>query len=279
MERLQAAGHRIDRVPTQRDDPATWFEPHLGEADALVVVGGDGAVRLAAGPAARRETPLYFVPSGTENLFAREFGTDHCLAKLVTAFERFETTDIDLATANGAIFVLMASIGYDAEVVHDLAARRGRSISHLTYLRPMIRQLLRWSPTALTIHVDGTQIVADEPGFVVVGNSRQYATHLNPAWRADMTDGELDVVFHPMSGVLSLLQTLAVHAAGRQSKIESAVYERGRSVRISCARPVHYQLDGDPPQPIFNGSSRGQEVDELSISMSELKLRVLLPAH
>ena len=277
-QRLRAVGHDVLHVPSQQRDPADWLDAHLNRAAAIVVVGGDGAVRLSAGPAARRGAALYHVPSGTENLFAREFGTDQCLSRLIATLERFETIDIDLATANGMPFVLMASIGFDAEVVHDLAAHRGRSISHLSYGRPLARQLRQWRPTALTIEIDGAVQVDDRPGMVVIANSRQYAGRLNPAWQASMCDGLLDVVFHPMDNIAALVRTLAAHVLGRQSKLGSAVYRRGASIRVRCARPIRYQLDGDPPEPILDGSSAGQRVDELDVSLSTLKLRVLVPS-
>ena len=277
FQRLRTAGHNVRRVPTRPDDPKRWLDPELNGKDAVIVVGGDGAVRLASALAARNGAALYHVPSGTENLFAREFGTDCCLSRLVDALDRFETIEIDLAQANDVPFVLMASIGFDAEVVHDLAATRGRRISHLTYLRPMIRQLRRWRPTPMTVKVDETEVVANQPGMLVVGNCRQYATRLNPAYKADMTDGQLDVVFHPIQSVPGLLKVLGTHMLGRQAHLANATYERGSHVAIRCERPVRYQLDGDPPVHVKNASEHVAAVSELDISLSSKRLHVIVP--
>ncbi len=278
-ERLAEAGHDISRVPTKPSDPQAWLDPQLADQDVVVVVGGDGAVRLAAASAARQNVALYHFPSGTENLFAREFGTDKYLSTLMHALDRFETIEVDLATANDIPFVLMVSIGFDAEVVHDLAATRGRRISHLTYVRPMLRQLRRWRPTELTVDLDGTRIIEQQQGILVVGNSRQYAARLNPAYKADMSDGLLDVVFHPVQGVGSLLRVLGAHIMGRQATLDSAVYERGTSVGVHCDRPVRYQLDGDPPQHPADTKSSGLGVSELRIMLKSKKLRVLIPVR
>ncbi|MFM7134381.1 MAG: diacylglycerol/lipid kinase family protein, partial [Planctomycetota bacterium] len=71
---LEAEGREVGLVPTERRPGELWLRPRLSGAEALVVVGGDGAVRLSASEAARAGVPLWHAPTGTENLFARAFG-------------------------------------------------------------------------------------------------------------------------------------------------------------------------------------------------------------
>src|SRR5688572_2084966 len=169
----------------------------MAQVDLLVVVGGDGAVRLAAASASRAGVPIYHFPSGTENLFAREFGMNQSKKLLISAIEQFEVRSVDVGVANGLLFLSMVSVGYDAEVVHDLAARRGDSISHLSYVIPILTQLKRWQPPHLEVTVDGKPVSETCPGFVVVANSKHYGWQLNPAGRASMSDGLLDVAYFP----------------------------------------------------------------------------------
>lgn len=277
QQRLEAAGHTARRLRTALEPPETWLDPALEAADVIVVVGGDGAVRQTARSAARHGTALYQFPGGTENLFAREFHMDRMIARLITGLDRFRTVEADLAEANGDPLVLMASIGVDAEVVHDLAAQRGASITHASYLMPMLRQFARWSPPRLTVTVDDRRVVDGRCGMVVVANSRQYAWRFDPAWKASMTDGALDVVFLPISGTASLLGSLAVHVAGQQKRLRRSVYARGRTVRIECDEPAHFQVDGDPPAPVYGNGAVDQRVSELLVQLRPARLRVLLP--
>ena len=60
---------------------------------------------------------------------------------LLAALEARRILEVDVGLANDHPFLLMASVGFDADVVHDLAARRGNSISHLSYLPPIIEIL------------------------------------------------------------------------------------------------------------------------------------------
>jgi diacylglycerol kinase (ATP) len=212
-----------------------------------VVAGGDGAMRLAAPSACRTRTPVYHLPLGTENLFAREFGMDRRDHTLLRAIESQRVRTVDIALANHRWFLLMASVGFDAEVVHTLAATRGGSISHLTYIKPILATMRTWTPPRLTVEVDGERIVTEQPGIVVVANCRQYGWRIDPAARADMGDGLLDVAFLPAGSLWNVLGWVVRCRLRRQYRHGRFVSARGRGVFVRSDRASHFQLDGDPP--------------------------------
>lgn len=272
---LAAAGHTTERVETSLDPPAAWLDPALRGSDLLVVVGGDGAVRMASTSAVATGTPLYHFPMGTENLVAREFGSDRSIARLLAAIDRGAVRCVDVGTANGRPFLLMASAGFDAEVIHDLAAHRRGRISHLSYVAPIARCLARWRPPRLSVTVDGTRLVENGAGLVVVANSRQYARHLDPAPRASMSDGRLDVVFLAARTRRQLLGWLVRCGRGTHVRSADLVYATGRSVEWSADEPVPYQLDGDPPGPAPRASEPEQEAPALaSAKAAEVRIRL-----
>ncbi len=69
----------------------------------------------------------------------------------------------------------------------------------------MLRQWLRLDPPRLTIEADGKVVASDVRGLAILANSRQYAIRLDPARRARMDDGLVDLVILPCSGRMSLL--------------------------------------------------------------------------
>lgn len=243
---LRAAGHDTTVVPTRREPGHQWLAERLGDESVLVVVGGDGAVRASAEAAIRTQTPLYHVPYGTANLFAGEFGMDRRAGTLLRALERLDVRRVDVGEADGELFVLMASVGFDAEVVHDLAQHRGGRISYLSYVGPILRQLRRWRPAVLAISVDGRDLPLPGPGTVVVANARRYAFGLDPAPAADMTDGLLDVVFLPTASRQQVLYWMLKLRLGRHQGDPAVIVQRAVEVRIECDQPQRLQLDGDP---------------------------------
>jgi diacylglycerol kinase (ATP) len=271
---LEREGWIIELVPTERAPASEWLEPHLPGKDAVVVVGGDGAVRLVAPEAARAGVPLWHVPCGTENLFARAFGMTRSAADLSAALRRRATREIDLAAVEregGARddFVIMASVGFDAAVVHALSATRRGGISHLSYARPIIASLGAWRPSRIAWTVDGEREDLGE-GMVVVGNLPDYGARLNPAAGAVCDDGELDAVFIPARAALDLLPWVPLLWTGLHRRHPLLRERRGRRIELLLSPQAELQLDGD--------AAPGGQDGRLAFSLSERRLSVLVPA-
>ena len=98
---LRARGHRAERIPTRLEPTREWLDPAIEGADAMIVVGGDGAVRMVADGAIRTGLPLHHLPLGTENLFAREFRSTRRPEDLVAAVERAAVIRVDAAAFEG----------------------------------------------------------------------------------------------------------------------------------------------------------------------------------
>lgn len=261
---LGEAGYASETLPTRPEPGDAWLDGPLDGAAALVVVGGDGAVRAVAGAAIRTGTPLYHVPRGTANLFAGLFGMDRRPATLLAALERGAVQWVDACQAAGEPFLLMASVGFDAEVVHDLAARRGDSISYRSYAAPIARQLKRWAPMSVSVSIDGRPLPPGEAaGTVVAANAPCYAFGLNPAPDADMTDGLLDVVALPTPTRRSVLAWMV----RLRLRLGRPAAHRGAAVEIRCDRQARLQLDGDP----------GPVGDVFHLSVRRRVLPVLVP--
>jgi diacylglycerol kinase family enzyme len=269
-ERLGRAGIAAECRASRPGPSGAWLDGLAAGRRVLVAAGGDGAVRAAAGAAIRSGTPLYHLPCGVANLFAREFGMDRRPDTLLRALERGEVRRIDAAEASGRTFVLMVSVGYDADVVHELAARRGGTTSHFSYAGPMRRCFGRWRPQPLTVHVDGRRIDPGAPGMVVVANCRRYAFGLDPARRADMGDGQLDVLYFPVRSRRELAGWILRCRLGRHLADPRLACARGREAVVRCAEPQRFQVDGDPPED-------PDPVTELRVGILPGVLPVLVP--
>jgi diacylglycerol kinase family enzyme len=237
----------VEMVATQLDDPRKWLKPNLEVSpDAVIVVGGDGTLRQVASVLVGTTIPVYHAGSGTENLFAKSMSTCNTSSEsVVESVLLGESVAIDTATANGEIMLLMASVGFDAAVVTDLANNRGNSITHFSYIMPCVRQFFKWNPPEVSITVDGEAIVQNKKGWAVIANSKQYACGLNPARNANIADGKLDVVFLPLKGRSSLLKWVRLMHRGTHLHHPDVVYAVGNKITASTSEPSPWQLDGD----------------------------------
>jgi diacylglycerol kinase family enzyme len=236
----------VQLIQTLPSAPEQWLKPNLQfNPDAVIVIGGDGTLRQAARVLSGTSIPLYHAACGTENLFAKSMGMLVPTEKIIDLIRAGNTKLIDTADANGDFMILMASVGFDASVVDDLAAHRGTSIAHLSYCMPIIRQLFRWKVPELTINVDGENVVHRQKGWAVVANSKSYARGLNPARDASNDDGQLDVVFLPFTSRWGLWKWVRLMKRGTHLHHPEAKYARGKMVEVVTNKPTPWQIDGD----------------------------------
>jgi diacylglycerol kinase (ATP) len=244
---LAARGMVPVRIPL--DAAPEDFEASCLGARAVVVVGGDGTVRSMAARLAGRPVPLAIVPTGTENLAAREFGF-RCSAKALArgiAEGRSRAVDLGIVQRPGLAdhaFLIMASVGFDADVVSLLAQTRRGPIGHLSYLRPILSILRGWAPPRF--HAEAAEgVVMDSAGQLVIANARRYALGINPARLADPADGLLDLVVLPARGWFDIL-CWAVRLLLTRGPLRQCPAERASAWHVRLETPAHVQADGDP---------------------------------
>ncbi|MCH2162106.1 MAG: hypothetical protein MK085_09565, partial [Phycisphaerales bacterium] len=265
---LEEHGFEPTCLPTQPGPAVEWLPEALEGHDALVVIGGDGAVHMAAPIAADCKVPLMHQPAGTENLFSRDLRGTHrprTPEEVAAALGDPKIRDIDLAAVRGLdaegnayeeeVMVVMASVGIDADIVHDVAEMRTKGISRLTYLRPILRHIPRWTGRLVTARVDGEEVFRDEPGMVIIANSRHYAARLDPAREAKMDDGKLDLILLPARGAIKLsMMAIRCWLGGGHVRRPGCHYRTGESIELAFHEPSLWQVDGDPPvdrKPVY----------------------------
>jgi len=249
--RFARDGYKV-RVSLKRPDLLDENEL-CRDARSAIVIGGDGTLRAAAERLLRHGPPfppILPVPLGTANLMGRHLGihwTDLTLEDQVsTAVARRRVLPMDAGRANGRLFLLMAGVGFDAHVVHELDRLRSGPISFVNYLRPAASALHRYRYSPLRVTLDGREIFPTAPALAFVGNLPEYGTGFPVLPFARPDDGLLDVCVLPCASRAELLRWFILAAAGAHPYMEGAVYEKGKQVRIESPRPLPVQVDGDP---------------------------------
>jgi diacylglycerol kinase family enzyme len=127
---------------------------------AILAVGGDGTVREVVDGLlhSRRKIPVAILPTGTENLAAREFETPTDPTGIVQTILGGRAVPCDVGVTNGRHFLVVTGAGFDAEVVHRLADCRGRHITHWNYFWPIWRTFWEHRFPRLTVSADGEEV-------------------------------------------------------------------------------------------------------------------------
>jgi diacylglycerol kinase family enzyme len=235
------------------EKPDTIPADILRTASAAISIGGDGTVRGVARALFKAlgvsMPPLLVVPRGTANLLGRHLGTrwnDRELPGKVSAtIAARNIAHLDAATANRELFLLMAGIGLDGKIVHELDRMRSGPIDLTSYAIPAALALSFYTYPALTVTVNGNFICRDLPAVAFVGNVKEYGTGFPILPHAIPTDGLLDVCVLPCATRLDAIRHLLHAAAGEHLAGEGAIYTKGRHIRIESSEPVPVQIDGE----------------------------------
>ena len=238
-------------------DPPNQFDfgDVPNDLSTIVVIGGDGTLRAVVDRLLRligvaEIPPILVIGFGTANLMQAhlrlKYDRRSLAARVVALIEARRTTHIDVGVAGDQAFLLMASCGFDAGVVHALSRLRAGPITKLSYLLPGLDRLRSLEFTPLTVEVDGVVLHTDRPAQVFVGNVAEYGTGFPVLDQADSSDGLLDVCVIPCDDHAALAR-LAWHVMrGEHRLLPDVRYARGRDIFIHAAKPHSVQIDGEP---------------------------------
>jgi len=262
LGRSKALAQRIHaRLALANHDPVILFDlpsaipdDQLTSADAAIVIGGDGTIRTAAArlyaASPSRPIPMLIVPMGTANLLGRHLGihwSPRTLPDQVAhAIDHHEIVQLDAARANDELFLLMAGIGIDARIVHELDRLRSGPIDLTSYMLPAALALGFYSFPALTVTVDGKTIADDIPAAAFVGNVKEYGIGFPILPMARPDDSLLDVCVLPCANRGEMILHLMRVISGEHHIAEGSIYTKGTRIRIESSEQVPVQIDGDP---------------------------------
>lgn len=112
-------GHEIDCRPVDGKDILAELERAADEPgiDGIIAGGGDGTISAAAGIAWKHGIALGVVPAGTMNLFARSLKLPLDIRQALEALASGDIAEVDIASANGRLFVHQFSAGLHSRMV------------------------------------------------------------------------------------------------------------------------------------------------------------------
>ena len=249
IDRLQTAG--IQASATDRLADLQTFsaaaQQHPAGSDLVVAAGGDGTLSLAAANVCEK-MPLVPMPFGTENLLARHFGYTARAEHVFETIRHGTSYWLDAGLANGKLFLVMATCGFDAEVVRALHLRRTGHISRLSYAKPIFRALRRYSFPTIQIETDMPEPHGKsrlDSRWAMVFNLPCYGGDLQIEPDAVGDDGRMDMIMFKEGSWFSGLRYVAGIKMGRHQRYADVVRHQAKSIRMTSHGRVPYQLDGD----------------------------------
>ena len=172
-EALEAAGHAVSVAAVAGEGiDAALDAAASGPADVVMVGGGDGTVSAAAARLVGSGKALAVLPAGTMNLFARSLGIPADLDRAVAAFATGEVRAVDVAAADGRIFVHQFSVGLHAKLIRlrekkNFASRWGKMRASF---QAGLAALLKPPRLEARLIVDGRELTVRTAGIGITNN-------------------------------------------------------------------------------------------------------------
>lgn len=247
---LRAAGHTTLAVqgadaPAARDQLKEAIDKGL---DAVLVVGGDGALHGVLEHVADSDLIFGLLPAGTGNDTARSLGipvddVDAAVNLVLAGHVR----SIDLARTDQAYVATVVASGFDSKV-NERANQMTWPRGNMRYNIAIVKELREFQPLPFDIMLDGVSIQR-EAMLVAVGNGPSFGGGLRICEGAVMDDGLLDVVvINPVSKA-KFLRVFPQLYKGTHVRLPEFERHRVREVRLSSPGIVAYG-DGERLGPL-----------------------------
>ena len=149
---------------------------------------------------------------------------------------------MDLFAANGAPFVQMAGVGFDAAVIEETSWQSKRLLGPLAYLLAAVKVLGAKPPAMEVVCADGRRA---EGVAVIVGNGTLYGGPFKFFRNAHNRDSKLEVLVYKKAGYRLVFDSLHGLARGGIDLLDSTVYFQTGDLTVRVDREVPVEVDGE----------------------------------
>jgi len=215
-------------------------------ADMILVGGGDGTINEAVTGMLGSNVRLGILPLGSVNVLAREVGLPRDLEGALEVAVSGRPRKIHVAQVRQRCFLLMASVGLDAEIVYSVNTALKACLGVGAYILAGMARLRAPDLPELLIETDTGQL---RGRGLIISNARLYAGSFvaNPA--ADIEAPRLDLCVFTKGSRFALLRYALGISRGMHVGFRDVITCSARRVTVSCAErnapAAHVQADGD----------------------------------
>lgn len=222
------------------------------QADLVIASGGDGTVSAVAEALIGTGIPLGIVPRGTANAFSVALGIPRAFSPLRNACQVIldgYTRTVDAARCNGYPMILLAGVGYEAEMVERASRDLKNQWGVLAYLMAGWQTLDEQTLYETEIEIEGTAYQF-QAGAITVANAAPPTSVLaQGAGQVVIDDGLLDVTITTAETKLQAVTTMMrmLGAAITKSGIEqqNVVHFQAKRLKVTAEPPQKVVVDGE----------------------------------
>lgn len=237
-------------VTTPESNPSQLAAEAVADGvEMLLASGGDGTVSAVAKAAIGTDIPLGIIPRGTANAFAVSLGIPNNIPGACQVILAGANRKVDAAFCNDVPLLLLAGIGFEAEVVEKADRVAKNRIGNLAYILAGFMQLREQDLFETQIDIEGVSGTL-QAGAVTIANAAPPTSILaQGAGKVIADDGLLDITIatpnnwlQAIDAMSELLRSALVKRATNRNDI---IYLRTKRIKVVTNPPQKVVVDGE----------------------------------
>lgn len=221
----------------------------------IIACGGDGTVNEVASALIDTQTVMAIIPLGTTNALAHVLmGNKSKLNPVEVACDDILSGDsraLDTAICNDDIFLLLAGIGFEQQMIASADRQNKDEAGELAYLEGLSAAFGQNEAREYDITIDDNAPQKINASSIVVANAAPFSTILAQGSGApNPTDGKLDLTILDTQDSLAI-PLLSLVSRGINGRVDQNAETDGiqsrhlEKIKIESDGPIDYAIDGE----------------------------------
>jgi YegS/Rv2252/BmrU family lipid kinase len=243
--------HQVDLFETSTEQEAEELFKKIVEKnyDRLIIAGGDGSVCFAINQLIKNNFQpkdnfaIGYVPAGTANILQAELGMSKNIKKISKTLMSNNLEKTNLVKINSNYFILMAGIGWDAQIVQSIDSKIKKILGKIIFGIKGLEKFIFMKSTKIKVNIDNEELLAD---WVLCSNSRYYAGHHKITDTNIFEEKFTTYIFKDLSRLKLLYYIFLIIFNGNLNKSTSVITKNTNEVKLKTFdKSIPIQIDGD----------------------------------
>ena len=213
---------------------------NIHKPERIIIIGGDGTIRMVAEAIAKEDVILGIIPAGSANGFALDLDLQLTLEKNLEVAFLHQFMEVDIITINGKISIHLSDLGLNAELIKnyeqgEIHGKWGYALNTITTLfdsgEPFTAKVKANNETFEYVAI-----------MIVIANAKKYGTGvvINP--NGVMNDGKFELVILKNFDLIIFGQIISGNMPSDPDDVEIISTDKAT---IELDAPVSFQIDGE----------------------------------
>jgi YegS/Rv2252/BmrU family lipid kinase len=211
--------------------------------DCVLLAGGDGMINSCLLPLMETGLPLYLLPTGSINGFARHFDIPLDSQEALESLKSGRTISMDIGMANGRPFSVTCSFAWEVEIVEIFEKLKIRGV--LPYILSAAVTGMTYTPQKHRLEFDGNMLEEENPLIMTVANVTEYSGMKLIAPPTSIQDGKLELIRVDREATGTLLSHLKRITDETAYELDDVHVTSVPSITVTREKDAPIQLDGE----------------------------------